>query len=41
MGLVLKSGDKIAANKRTKMVILPDYCSGKSGIPSQNLGCSG
>ena len=24
-----------------KLVIRPDYCAGESGIPSENLGCSG
>ena len=37
MVLALKSSAKIAE----KLVIRPDYCSGKSGIPSENMGCSG
>ena len=34
---VLKSGPK----SRQKLVIRSDYCAGESGIPSENLGCSG
>ena len=37
MMLTLKSGPQIAV----KTGIRPDYCAGKSGIPSENLGCSG
>ena len=37
MMLALKSGHK----SWQKMVIWPDYCAGESGIPSENLGCSG
>ncbi len=37
MMLALKPGPQIVV----KLVIRPDYCSGESGIPSENLGCSG
>ena len=37
MMLALKSGSK----SRQKLVIRLDYCAGESGIPSENLGCSG
>ena len=37
MMLALKLGPK----SRQKLEIRPDYCAGESGIPSENLGCSG
>ena len=32
---------KIGPKSRQKLVIRPDYRAGESGIPSENLGCSG
>ena len=37
MVLALKSGPQIAAITGNPA----DYCSGESGIPFENLGCSG
>ena len=38
MMLAIKLG---SPNRGKKLVIQPDYCAGESGIPSENLGCSG